>query len=617
MRRTLWLAVGLVALAAVVLFPDALNAAPPSMTARDAVIDGMAWLKSAQNPSGSWGAPSGSEFRDTTVAVAALHQLNEHGTEYNAGVTFLQFIPTSNNDYLARQTTALAVAGRDVSTQLPSLLGSQNPVELDHTRPNFPEGGWGIASGYSTSTLDTALALEALNAAGKAGGLTVKDETIGPGAGAGADTFQFELPGDVTDLTVVITDLTGQIDFRIKQGSPPTLADPFFNITTAPINLTGIPVSPGTYFIRVDSSVSSIYSFEVTFVAGGFDTKDLLTALNYLASSQNADGGWGISVGSDSNIFLTAKVLQTLEGYSKFLDVQTHIDGGISWLLTQQNPDGGFGSSPSTIYATSLAYLVIAGRDRQSPEAQNALDYILANQQADGSWNSDPYSTALALQALALTKIQLVPLNLGWNLISFSVNNCYYATAAPPTVPLLAGVECISVSSIDEVFSSIAGKYEVVRSFDATGAHTFDPLLPLFSDLSYVASGYGYWIKMTEPATLRLVGDRADPNSTLVLHLNWNLVGFWGSTNCWYDSASPPSVVLPADVTNCTQLASIGEAFNSIDGLYDVIRSFDEAGAHTFDPVLPLFSDLHYVAPGYGVWIKMNGMASLGYPPPP
>ena len=222
-----------------------------------------------------------------------------------------------------------------------------------------------------------------------------------------------------------------------------------------------------------------------------------------------------------------------------------------------------------------------------------------------------------ALQDLASTKVQFIPLHQGWNLMSFSVNNCYYDSATPPTVPLLTGAACSQVSSIDEVFSSIAGKYEVVRSFDATGAHTFDPLLPLFSDLSYVASGYGYWIKMTQPATLRIIGSRAAPTATLALHENWNLVGFWPSADCWFDTVFPPTVHLPPDVLSCTELMGIGDVFDSIDGLYETVRSFDETGAHTFDPALPLFSDMHYVAPGYGFWVKMTSPADLSYPVAP
>jgi len=208
---------------------------------------------------------------------------------------------------------------------------------------------------------------------------------------------------------------------------------------------------------------------------------------------------------------------------------------------------------------------------------------------------------------------ELITLHTGWNLISFSVNNCYYDTPSPPIVPMLDDVNYVPVASIGVVFSSIEGKYERVRSFDEDGGHTWDPALPMFSDMHYVACGYGYWIKMTEPGVLTLEGTAASPTATMSLHAGWNLVGCWSGPTCSYDSASEPTVAFPPYVTNFNYLLDIGEAFDSIDGLYDRVRSFDEDGGHTYDPALPMFSDLHYVGPGYGYWIKMNATGNLSY----
>ena len=74
----------------------------------------------------------------------------------------------------------------------------------------------------------------------------------------------------------------------------------------------------------------------------------------------------------------------------------------------------------------------------------------------------------------------------------------------------------------------------------------------------------------------------------------------------------PPS--LNPHVTTCVQLPDIGAVFASIEGQYKVIRSLDETGAHTYDPALPLFSDLDYVAPDYGFWVKMIAPTELKYP---
>ena len=88
------------------------------------------------------------------------------------------------------------------------------------------------------------------------------------------------------------------------------------------------------------------------------------------------------------------------------------------------------------------------------------------------NYTYDPVGNRLSYTTVS----ELIPLRSGWNWISFTVNNCYYDTASPPSVPLLADADLVPLASIGEAFSSIAGKYELVRSFDEAGGHTFDPV---------------------------------------------------------------------------------------------------------------------------------------------
>jgi len=211
-----------------------------------------------------------------------------------------------------------------------------------------------------------------------------------------------------------------------------------------------------------------------------------------------------------------------------------------------------------------------------------------------------------------------IPLHAGWNLISFRIFNCYYDTASPPAATMIDGIDYVSVANIGDVLSSISGKYTVVRSFDSDGAHTYDPSLPpTFSDLHYMACGYGYWIKMTQPGLLELSGAKADAGVTRPLDIGWNLTGYWNPyCNCveTCGAGCPPLVDMPSDVPDCTAVADVGDVWISIDGLYSLIRGFDIYGAHTYDPSLPpSFSDLCYAAPGYGYWIKMMESGNLHF----
>ncbi|MCL5024422.1 MAG: discoidin domain-containing protein [Nitrospirae bacterium] len=135
------------------------------------------------------------------------------------------------------------------------------------------------------------------------------------------------------------------------------------------------------------------------------DQNTISSVLYYLTTTQNPDGGWGFSQGDDSNVYMTAAVLNILSQFKATYNLQTPINNAVAYLLTKQNPDGGFGSSPSTVYETSLAFeaLLASGAvgSTNASVIQNALNYLTSTQLPDGSWDDDPYSTALALRALA------------------------------------------------------------------------------------------------------------------------------------------------------------------------------------------------------------------------
>mgnify|MGYP005837384671 CR=1 FL=1 len=233
--------------------------------------------------------------------------------------------------------------------------------------------------------------------------------------------------------------------------------------------------------------------------------------------------------------------------------------------------------------------------------------------QAAPTWTQNGEHFALDLECHCS---QSVPLRAGWNLVSFSTDTCYHTGATAPAAAMLPGVRHQRVATIGEALASIAGKYEAVRSFDAAGAHTYDPSLPDYiNDLTYLAPGYGYWIKATQACTLTLPGNCVSAPATLPLAAGWNLVG------CWADRVrhvgQPPQVEF-ARTDAPPPLEEVDAPAELLPGLavgsYEVVRGFDALGAHTYDPRLPDYiNDLTYVGPGYGYWIKMKSEATLGY----
>lgn len=552
-----------------------LQAAPLSQTVETAIDNALAWLKVNQNTPGSWGDPTGSAFRDTTVTLAALQQLAELGPEYNAAVSFLIGSTTPHTDYLARQATALGNHGADVTPLINSLLAAQNAPESNPAVPNYPEGGWGIVAGYETETLDTVLALDALNTAGLAGGLSVSGQTIAADQTA---IFQYDLPTGATSLDVLFNPLAGNIHVRVKVGAPPTLADPYFNLT-GPVFLGGLPLTEGTHYIRIDGvAPSSTYSLQVSYVADGFNTNSLLTPINYLLAAQNADGGWGLSVSDfTSNIYLTAHVLLTLHDYAAYFAVQSAVADGAAWLAVQQNGDGGWGSAGSTVYQSGLALHALNQIGVAPPNPTLAENYLLTTQSANGSWNDSAVDTAVVLLALWQGEPATLVLDADWNLIAL------------PLTPRKAAP--------DATLSNISGDYDLAYTYEACdGADPwkkYDPAAPPFiNDLTALDAELGLWIRSATLQDFTFAGTKPTP-VTLTLCTGWNLISF------------PSSAPVP-----------LPDALATIAGQYDLVYTYvagDLADPwKKFDPTAPPFiNDLNEMQAGRGYWIRATQDTSL------
>ncbi|MDI6751341.1 MAG: CARDB domain-containing protein [bacterium] len=108
----------------------------------------------------------------------------------------------------------------------------------------------------------------------------------------------------------------------------------------------------------------------------------------YLISNQNTDGGWGFTKESGSNVYLTSLALLTLNQYRKDYYLEEAITKASNWLITQI-PE--FLWEKALMYSSLIAY---------SLQLTATLDYILSNQLANGSWDNDPFTTALCLRAI-------------------------------------------------------------------------------------------------------------------------------------------------------------------------------------------------------------------------
>jgi len=124
-------------------------------------------------------------------------------------------------------------------------------------------------------------------------------------------------------------------------------------------------------------------------------------ALNRLLALQRDDGGWPCVDEGDSEIYCTSHVLRALVPFRDLFFLDPEIDAGARFLRDQFEPAGHFGpAGPDAVIHTALASLALGAVPAFGNEVGPALDFLASTQQPDGSWDGDPYVTALALQAL-------------------------------------------------------------------------------------------------------------------------------------------------------------------------------------------------------------------------
>lgn len=252
--------------------------------------------------------------------------------------------------------------------------------------------------------------------------------------------------------------------------------------------------------------------------------------------------------------------------------------------LATRSDDGllcGFdGMGPISVWNEGTAQYVTAG----GPGAQEFLDMLLSQQRTDGSMPGSPdnHSTdtfgwmsdwsGLAPTAWLYFAIKGHPFPLpfslglgeGWNLISL------------PFSP--------DDSSAEKILDSIRDSYSVVWGYDEGQWKMFDPANPDLSDLDVLESGRGYWIKMIRPAALVFQGTTAPV--TRELKRGWNLVGY-----------------------NAFRSAPVSDVLSTLidQDQLEIVWAYQDGQWQRYAPGASQLSDLVYMMPGSGYWVKVKG----------
>ncbi len=126
----------------------------------------------------------------------------------------------------------------------------------------------------------------------------------------------------------------------------------------------------------------------------------IVRGVEFLRRDQTPEGAWYGRWGVNY-IYGTSGVLRALESLG--LENEAFAQRGAAWLRSVQNPDGGFGESiasydnrslkakgESTASQTAWGLIgLLAAGSPTDPAARRAAEYLLARQNADGSWDED------------------------------------------------------------------------------------------------------------------------------------------------------------------------------------------------------------------------------------
>ncbi len=141
--------------------------------------------------------------------------------------------------------------------------------------------------------------------------------------------------------------------------------------------------------------------------------------ISFLLSLQNGDGGFGSQKGMESDPESTALILTALSGYSSRTEVAEALETGVEYLAGAQLEEGGFAAKgeeePSAeILARVLTALSSLGRDiggeRFTRQGKSLLDQLLLFQNMDGGFSvrlETPSSASVTEQAvIALSSVK-------------------------------------------------------------------------------------------------------------------------------------------------------------------------------------------------------------------
>ncbi|HYG59312.1 MAG TPA: prenyltransferase/squalene oxidase repeat-containing protein, partial [Symbiobacteriaceae bacterium] len=370
-------------------------------------------LAARQNPDGGWGSPA-SYAKETAWATLALARAGGFTDAVSRGAHWLATRQGRKGDWVYVTDTAIAaLALAEAGSQADAIAKAYGYLD---TAANAG-GGWGLAPGQPGDQYATAAALLALRGApsstAQADGLAYL-RTLAAGVGNGSGPLAHlatatALRALTSTGTLAARDLA--LAWLQAQGRPnleyvarlvESLALSGQQPDALIAELTAYQNADGGFALQQgfqSNVLDTVLALRALQTAGFADRNALSAAYRFLLGQQNADGGWNLKQGMDSSVWLTAEVILAFR-QDTLAGSEASVTGARTWLESHQNADGGWGDNGSTVDETALAYGALSRLPHDPAIATRGLSYLLGAQQADGSWATNALSTALAILAL-------------------------------------------------------------------------------------------------------------------------------------------------------------------------------------------------------------------------
>ncbi len=149
-----------------------------------------------------------------------------------------------------------------------------------------------------------------------------------------------------------------------------------------------------------DSSVyDTLFALQVLANAGNRASPATSAAIGFLLSQQRNDGSFALDTDTASSAYITALTLRAVTPYLYVYNVGESLNKGQEYLYRLSAANGSWQSD----WQAALFLLAVVPLTTDVTRYANTLSWLKLQQQGNGSWQDDAFTTALAIQALYLS----------------------------------------------------------------------------------------------------------------------------------------------------------------------------------------------------------------------